>query len=63
VLIELATMIVETVTELVAHDKADTTEIHRVIHGCIEESWLQQASREHDLHQRRALVGVNVLEQ
>src|SRR5205085_7655440 len=57
--IELAALIVEAVSELVANDVADAAEIDGIIHGFVEEWRLQNAGGEDDLVARAVVVGVD----
>ncbi len=51
-------LIVEAVADLVADGGADLAIVHRVVGVGIEEGRLQDAGREHDLVERRIVIGV-----
>ncbi len=55
----LRALVVEAVGHLVADDHADAAEVHRRIDLEVEERRLQDAGREVDVVERRAVVGVD----
>src|SRR5207253_11474720 len=57
--IELAALIVEAVSQLVANDVADAAEIDGIIHGFVEEWRLQNAGGEDDLIARAVVISVD----
>src|SRR5260370_39929095 len=57
--IELASLIVEAVRQLMSDDRANGAEIDGVIHALIKERRLQNAGREHNLIPRTAVISVH----